>query len=135
MKKLSTTLAASLLLLGAGVAGAQDDLLEYVVTSCETDLVQFCSTVNPGNGRLLHCVAAHEDQLSGQCAYALYQAATLLEQLAVAVNYFAQSCAEDIKTHCSDVAPGEGRLLACLTDKSDALSDSCSTAISDTVAD
>ncbi len=116
-------------------ATAQEDLLEYVVSSCETDLVQFCSTVNPGEGRLLHCVAAHEDQLSGQCSYALYQAATLLEQLAATINYFAASCAVDIKTHCSEVEPGEGRVLSCLESKSEELSASCSQAIEDTVAE
>ncbi len=133
MQKLS--LAALSLLLFATSASAQEDLLDYVVNACEKDLVQFCSTVNPGEGRLLHCVAAHEDQLSGQCAYALYQAATLLDQLAAAIGYFAESCAADIKTHCSDVAPGEGRLLACLTAKADSISAACSQAISDTVGE
>ncbi len=120
-------------ILWAMPATAQEDLLDYVVSACEKDLVQFCSTVNPGEGRLLHCVAAHEDQLSGQCAYALYQAATLLDQLAAAIGYFAESCAADIKTHCGDVLPGEGRVLACLTDKEESLTAACSQAIEDTV--
>ena len=133
MQKLS--LFAVVTLLWAIPATAQDDLLEYVVSACERDLVQFCSTVNPGEGRLLHCVAAHEDQLSGQCAYALYQAATLLDQLAAAIGYFAASCAADIKTHCSDVEPGDGRVLSCLNDQGEALTASCAQAIQDTVGE
>jgi Golgi apparatus protein 1 len=133
MKRLS--LLAVTAILWASPATAQEDLLEYVVSACEADLVQFCSTVNPGEGRLLHCVAAHEDQLSGQCAYALYQAATLLDQLAAAIGYFAESCATDIKAHCSDVAPGEGRVVACLSGKSEELSATCSQAMQDTVGE
>ena len=134
MKNRLLATAAAVLISIAAPATAQEDLLDYVVSSCEQDLVQFCSTVNPGEGRLLHCVAAHEDQLSGQCAYALYQAASLLEQLAVAINYFAASCAADIQANCSDVPPGEGRILACL-EKAETLSGECSQAIEDTTGE
>ena len=89
MKTRLTALLSLLLLFGFGPASAQDSLLEYVVNACEGDLKQYCSQVTPGEGRLLHCVAAHEDKLSGQCEYALYQAASLLEQLSVAIVYFA----------------------------------------------
>src|SRR5210317_365111 len=98
----------------AAPAVAQDSLVEYVVDACEADLEQYCSQVTPGQGRLLHCVAAHEDKLSGQCNYALYQAASLLEQLSVAIAYVATSCETEIKTMCADVEAGEGRILTCL---------------------
>ena len=114
---------------------AQDSLLEYVVTSCEADLEQYCSQVTPGEGRLLHCVAAHEDKLSGQCSYALYQAASLLEQLTVAIAYVAQSCETEITTMCGDVKAGEGRILACLEENGEALGESCKKALADTLGD
>ena len=82
--------AAVAAILGSPAAMAQDDLIDYLVTECESDIANFCSQVTPGNGRLLHCMAAHEDKISGQCSYALYQAASLLEQLATAINYVAQ---------------------------------------------
>lgn len=119
----------------AAPAVAQDSLLEYVVTSCEADLEQYCSQVTPGEGRLLHCVAAHEDKLSGQCSYALYQAASLLEQLSVAIAYVAKSCETEIKTLCGDVKAGEGRILACLEANAEALGDPCKKALADTVGD
>jgi hypothetical protein len=119
----------------AAPAVAQDSLLEYVVNSCEADLKQYCSQVTPGEGRLLHCAAAHEDKLSGQCSYALYQAASLLEQLAVAIAYVAQSCETEIKTLCGDVKAGEGRILSCLEGNSETLGDSCKKALADTVSE
>jgi hypothetical protein len=119
----------------AAPAIAQDSLLEYVLTSCEADLKQYCSQVTPGEGRLLHCAAAHEDKLSGQCSYALYQAASLLEQLAVAIAYVAQSCETEIKTMCGDVKAGEGRVLSCLEGNSESLGEACKKALADTVAE
>jgi hypothetical protein len=134
IKKLGTCLA--FLALGAAApAMAEDTLLEYVVDACKGDLEQYCSQVTPGNGRLLHCVAAHEDKLSGQCEYALYQAASLLEQLSVAIAYFAQSCATEIETLCGNVEAGEGRILACLAENDAEVGDACRKAIADTVGD
>ena len=91
--------------------------------------------MTPGEGRLLHCVAAHEDKLSGQCEYALYQAASLLEQLSVAIAYVAKSCETEIKTLCSDVQAGEGRILACLEENDDQVGDTCRKAVADTVGE
>lgn len=132
--KLKAVLIAAGLAL-ATQASAQDSMLEYVVGACEGDLEQYCSQVTPGEGRLLHCAAAHEDKLSGQCQYALYQAASLLEQLAVAIAYVAQSCETEIKTLCGDVKAGEGRILSCLEGSSESLGDACKKALADTVSE
>ena len=122
-------------LLVSSQAMAQETLLEHVVNACETELTTYCSQVTPGEGRLLHCMAAHEDKVSGQCMYAFYQAATILEQMTTAIAYLGSQCATDIETHCSDVAMGEGRVLACLADNEAEVSDACTQAISDTVAE
>jgi hypothetical protein len=133
MKTRIKALLVMLSLSGFGSAAAQDSMLDHVVDSCKGDLEKYCSQVTPGEGRLLHCVAAHEDKLSGQCEYALYQAASLLEQLSAAIVYFAQSCSTEIKTLCSDVKAGEGRILACLEENNDQVGDTCRKAIADTV--
>jgi hypothetical protein len=135
MKKMKLAMLAAAALVFTSQASAQEDLIEYLVDACETELVSFCSTVTPGEGRLLHCAAAHADQLSGQCEYALYQAATLLEQFAAATAYVINSCRTDIETHCSAVAMGEGRLLMCLDENSAEVSDSCKQAVADTIAE
>ena len=119
----------------AAQASAQDSVVDYLMEACKDDLTQYCSQVTPGEGRLLHCVAAHEDKLSGQCEYALYRAATVLEQMAVALSYLATSCEAEIRTLCSDVAIGEGRILACLDENNEQLGEACRKAIADTVAE
>jgi hypothetical protein len=128
-------LLATILFAVASQSYAQDSLLEYVVNACKSDLETYCSQVTPGEGRLLHCVAAHEDKISGQCEYALYQAASLLEQLTVAIAYVAQSCETEINTLCSDVKAGEGRILACLEENDDQVGDTCRKAVADTVGE
>ncbi len=112
---------------------AQESLIEYLVSACANDIENYCSQVTPGDGRLLYCMAAHEDKISGQCEYAFYQAASLLEQLSVAIAYFAQECETEIETLCSDVEIGEGRLLACLDENEEDVGQSCKTAIFETV--
>jgi hypothetical protein len=135
MKKKMCLVLVPVALIFATQVRAQDDLVDYLVESCAFEIENYCSTVTPGEGRLLHCAAAHEDKLSGQCEYALYQAASLLEQMAEAMNYLIESCADDAEKHCSAVAAGEGRLLMCLDDHADEISDSCKTAMSETVGE
>ena len=128
-------LIAAGLTAGFQVLAQENPLIDALVEACDADIKQYCSQVTPGEGRLLHCAAAHEDKLSGQCTYALYQAASLLEQVAVAIAYVAESCETEITTMCSDVPVGEGRILACLEDNDAKLGDTCKKAITDTVAE
>ncbi|MDX1405550.1 MAG: cysteine rich repeat-containing protein [Woeseiaceae bacterium] len=135
MKKISFVLFAFPCLVAGMAANAQESLLEHLVSACKTDIRNYCSQVTPGNGRMLHCMAAHEDKISGQCQYAFYQAASILEQLAVATAYVASECAADIEKHCGDVRMGEGRILACLEDHEEVLGDACVDALADTVGE
>jgi len=135
MKKKIALLTCTVGLFLCAHAMAQDPLVEHLVNACESDLQSYCSQVTPGNGRLLHCMAAHEDKISGQCQYAFYQAATILEQIATATAYIASQCETDIDTHCSGVAMGEGRILACLSENKAEVSDACNQAVSDTVGE
>jgi hypothetical protein len=112
-------------------AQAQDDLVDHLIESCKVDIESFCSQVTPGQGRLLHCAAAHEDKLSGQCSYALYQAATVLEQVAAAIAHVAEQCISDIQTLCGDVKDGEGRIMMCLDANAEEVSDQCKQAVKD----
>jgi hypothetical protein len=123
-------------LFGSNVfAQEETPLLDNLIEACSGDIENYCSQVMPGEGRMLYCMAAHEDKISGQCQYAFYETASILEQMSVALNYLAQECAEDIVKLCADVELGEGRVLACLDENEKEVGASCKKAISDTIAD
>jgi len=124
-------LAAGALLLGLGGNLSAQDPVTTVVDGCATEIEQYCSQVSPGEGRLLACFYAHEDKLSGQCQYALYEAADQLDAAINALNYVATECRDDILAHCADVQVGEGRVLECLNANSANVSDTCKQAVMD----
>ena len=71
------------------------------------------------------------EQLSNRCEYALYDAASQLQQAITAINYLASECRDDLKTFCSDVKPGEGRLIDCISKNKEKVSSRCKQAIKD----
>lgn len=112
-------------------ANAAEDILESVAKGCEKELTSYCSNVTPGEGRVLACLYAHNDKLSGQCEYALYDAAVQLERFVAALSYLANECDADLEKFCSAVEAGEGRLLQCLDDNSKKISARCTQALKD----
>jgi hypothetical protein len=48
-------------------AGAQQNLVESVVNGCKAELDTYCKDVTPGEGRILACLYARNDKLSGKC--------------------------------------------------------------------
>ena len=110
---------------------AQQTLLETVVNGCKEELQKYCSNVTPGEGRLLACLYAYQDKLSGRCEYALYDAASRLERVVTALSYVVNECSSDLKDHCASVAAGEGRLLQCLQKNDAHVSQRCKQARKD----
>lgn len=132
-KKMMSIIAVMGVFAGASALAQDTPLLDALIDACQGDIEKYCSQVTPGEGRILHCMAAHEDKISGQCEYAFYQAASLLEQISVAINYLAQECSTEIQTLCSDVEPGEGRILDCLAQQEENVGPGCKRAIADTI--
>lgn len=97
---------------------------------CKTELTTFCKDVSPGEGRILACLYAFEDKLSGQCEYALYDAASKLQQAVVKLQHVANECNEDINKYCANVQPGQGRIIDCL--KKNKIKPNCKQALKDT---
>jgi hypothetical protein len=120
--------AGAVVVFGAGAAGAQD-LVEEVAKGCEQELKTHCSQVTPGEGRILACLYAHGDKLSGRCEYALYDAAVQLERAVAALTYVANECDADIEEHCASVELGEGRVVQCL--QKSKISKRCDQALAD----
>ena len=119
-KSMIVSIALVFLFLGASIpAQAADDLVQQVVDGCKKELDTYCKDVTPGQGRGLACLYAHGDKLSGQCEYALYDAAAQLERAVAALSYVVNECRDDLVKLCSEVPAGEGRLAKCL-EKNDA---------------
>lgn len=128
IKSLLTVSVFSLL---SSMSWAQEALIKSVKEGCEKELGSFCKEVTPGEGRILACLYAYEDKLSGRCEYALYDASAQLQHAVTSLSYAANECKEDLKKHCTTVKAGEGRLAACLKKNEKELSTRCKTAMKD----
>ena len=74
MNCIKTTLIALFLAFGLVATASAEDATATVEQGCEVEIKQFWSQVTLGEDRLLACLYAHEDKLSGQCHYTLDQA-------------------------------------------------------------
>lgn len=125
-------LAAVAVAMAIGAAGPGraegGDILD-TLNSCSTDMKTWCDTVTPGEGRLLACLAAHEDKLSPRCVNALYDGSAPLQALANSFSIIGRSCGADIDRLCAAVEPGEGRIRACLNANMPKVTPACRTAL------
>ncbi len=116
------------------MASAQSNLLrervaaaiEAVQGACASDIGNFCGSITPGEGRVLLCMQAHEDQLSRRCQFALYRASRGLERAINRVERIADACWNDIEAQCGQAE----RIGQCLVQKSGSLSQSCQMVLS-----
>jgi hypothetical protein len=124
----------------SSVAYAQTDIMNAILNrltagikqleaSCGDDIRKYCSTVTPGDGRILYCLQAHEDKISPACEYDLneveLQVETTTDNLRQAVN----ACRSDIDKFCAKTQPGQGRIAACLAANRTSVSKSCVEAV------
>jgi hypothetical protein len=104
---------------------------ETAIKGCEKELTTYCKDVTPGEGRVLACLYAYGDKLSGQCEYALYSASAELEKSITGLKYAANECRDDLKAFCADIKPGEGRLIQCIDKNAAKVSKRCTQALKD----
>jgi hypothetical protein len=111
------------------VAASNEGPMATFLQGCNTELYTYCKDVTPGDGRELACIYAHEDKLSGRCENALYDSAQQLENAVAALAYLAAECDADIEKHCSNVEPGEGRIMDCMEPYKKTVSKRCQKAM------
>ena len=132
MKRNVLVAVAVVLLLSVSGAWAQEEIIDNVMTACAPEIDAYCSQVTLGEGRLLACFYAHEDKLSGECSWAIYQGAAELEAFVDAVFEVATACEDDLMTLCAEVQLGEGQVATCLLEHTAEVTDDCRAAIADT---
>jgi hypothetical protein len=133
MKKMMVVIMSlCVVMLMVGFAFAEEKgPVEIVADGCSKEINTYCKGVTPGEGRILACIFAYQDKLSNRCEYALYDAAAQLERAITALTYLANECRNDLKAYCSDVKPGEGRLINCIDKNMEKVSSRCKQAIKD----
>jgi hypothetical protein len=107
-------------------------LVDTVGKGCDKELKTYCKDVTPGEGRVLACLYAFSDKLSAQCEYALYDAAAQLERAVNGLSYAVNECRDDLTKFCSNIKPGEGRLLQCIDNNDAKVTARCKQALKDT---
>jgi hypothetical protein len=111
---------------------ALESIVQAVAEGCKTEIESYCSKVTPGEGRIVACLLAHQDKLSGRCDYVLYDGAAQLDRLLTAITYVASECRDDILKHCAKIQVGEGRVAQCLKKNEAKLAKRCQDAVKDT---
>ncbi len=92
--------------------------VKEVGEACADDVRSFCADVTPGRGAVLECLAANRPDLAPPCRAVVEGAQEKLAE-------FRKACGPDAKKLCKGIAPGEGRVLACLESRKADLSPRC----------
>jgi hypothetical protein len=98
-------------------------------SACAKDVKKYCKTVTPGEGRLIYCLQAYEDKISPECTYELEESVSSVEASIDGLKNAIAACNAEIKGVCGKVAPGQGRIAACLIENRSTASKDCADAI------
>src|SRR6516162_6934214 len=101
--------------------------VEMIEGACASDVRNFCGNVTRGEGRLVQCMQAYDDQLSKRCQFALYRISRGLEAVVSRVDRIADACWNDIQEKCGDA----DKIGQCVMEKRSSLSQPCQTVIND----
>lgn len=94
----------------AGTVNAKGEQgpLETFMQGCKTELESYCKDVTPGEGRILACIYAHGDKISGRCEYAMFDSAAQLERAVAAFLMPSTSVAMTLRNIAPRLRPGKG---------------------------
>ncbi len=84
--------------------------------SCVEDIEKFCKSVGPGGQ--LKCLSEHEGELSTKCKAYVVEVRRRTQELE-------NACKSDFEKFYKDVKPGGGRILNCLRNHENELSQDC----------
>ena len=99
--------------------------VQSVQQACAADISKFCGNVTQGEGRVLLCMQAYDDQLSRSCQFGLYRASRNLDRALNRVERIADACWNDIEVQCGNA----DRIGQCVMEKAGSLSPACQTVI------
>jgi hypothetical protein len=103
--------------------------IQTLENSCGEDIKKFCSTVTPGEGRVVYCMKAHEDKISPNCAFELDDLEADFQNVLDQFKEAVRACQSDIAKLCGQTAPGQGRIAACLAANKASVTQTCVEAV------
>jgi hypothetical protein len=93
--------------------------------ACRADVEKLCQGVERGKGAVARCLKEHEASLSSECKEAIARSREKARALG-------KACKEDAQQFCKDVNPGRGRIVRCLQQNADKVSQVCRAALLET---
>jgi len=127
---MKTLLVSALLLVSSGYALAQQGPAsgqgqgQANHGACQEDFQTYCASVEPGQGRARKCMKDNYDKLSEACKA---HQAEVKARMKGFREEFQEACAHDVETLCKDIKPGQKRIMKCLKENSDKVSETCKT--------
>lgn len=91
--------------------------------ACRKAIAQVCGEIPAGEGRLQKCIDEHAKELAPACRTRTPDGAA--DKADRAAGKPAAACQVDVQKHCTGVAPGEGRIRACLEEHRSTLTPDC----------
>lgn len=112
-------------------ASAQASIPQVVTQNCADDIKKHCSKITAGGGRVVACLFAHNDKISGQCTIAMIEGSVALNAIMDSLRHLAKStsCRSDLRQYCRGIPAGGGRLYQCLKKNFATLTDGCRAAM------
>jgi len=127
-------LSLVLLLMSTGsiASGPEETVPDNLLSRCDNDVTRLCNDTGESMLSLMLCLLAKEDDLSPACREDMLEAAASAVAGPEVLDYSISACEKDVDKYCSDVPPGEGRVLGCIRSNESTVSEGCITALKDT---
>lgn len=105
--------------------------VKIIGEGCSKEVATVCGDIPLGQGKILGCLKSNDSKLSSTCRQSITQGESTIDAALGNANYFGARCGPEIARHCSDVTPGDGRVVACLKKNNMNLEKRCYDAMSE----
>ncbi|MBE9560171.1 MAG: cysteine rich repeat-containing protein [Proteobacteria bacterium] len=100
--------------------------------NCKEDAEILCPGLSKDSRKSMMCLMAYEDNLSIDCKIGVIEAVLIYEMGMLDINYSINACEADADKHCLNVKPGAGRIVSCLRENKNKISERCTSALKET---